>query len=77
MFQIFQRKHKKETFKLELIKGKTYPIKFDYADRFCEPVLTTIKDIVETNNGTIIKYTNNYNVSGECTREEFLQQHSS
>lgn len=76
MIQLFKRQKQQANSCLELIKGKTYPTKFDYADRFCEPVLTTIEDIIETNKDTIIKYTNNYNVSGECTKEEFSKKHS-
>jgi hypothetical protein len=76
MFNLFKRKKKQPSESVSLTVGETYPVRFDYADRFCEPILSTITDIVSKGDTLLIKYTNNYNVSNECTKNDFLKQHS-
>lgn len=76
MFHFFKRQKKQLSKTVSLTIGKTYPVRFDYADRFCEPILSTITDIVSKGETLLIKYTNNYNVSNECTKDDFLKQHS-
>lgn len=76
MFYFFKRQKKQLSKTVSLTIGKTYPVRFYYADRFCEPILSTITDIVSKGDTLLVKYTNNYNVSNECTKDDFLKQHS-
>lgn len=77
MISLFSKKKNLNTEKFQKLKiEQTYSRKHDYADRFCNPIFSTITAIENINSTIIVFYKTNYGAVLNCSHHDFIENHN-